>query len=281
LTKYRSFPLALKIHLGIAVCASLICVFVWHWYSTDYKYWWWIFPCCFFAMTLSLHVFIPQRAWWKMSVALVSVANIAMFLGWALDDVYSFPWYIYPLFVSGMIMVIAYFVKYKPEKKPTMLLIEYGLLMLMLFLTWLYTMTPLLPGTTHPWWLYPLFLCALPFLNVGMKMKYGETRPYAYLAVNLIDVNVMLFFCWVFTTAAFPWFIIPWVISAGVIALVYFKLRGKYQVPQVSADGANEAIISSSQPTVIVTSSPAQPVSYGTTGPATTITTVQIGGTNV
>jgi hypothetical protein len=231
LTKFKSISRAFQLHLLIAFSVCSILFFIWHWSvepNPQEGFWWWVYPFFFFAMTLSAHYFFGAKQYYEGVLALVVIANVMMFMTWGLTKSTGW-WFIFPMFGSAMILVIIQRLITGSKTWFQVITHEYALLNGMLFLTWLTF------GQGFPWFIYPLFLLALPLIVYRLKYVHNETRTWVLVGVVLLDINIVLFLTWGFTNVAFPWW--PFPAAASLALVVWLYMRWKNGVGQFERVG--------------------------------------------
>ena len=99
----------------------------------------------------------------------------------------------------------------EPEKHSLihLLVLEYGLLNLIMFITWL-----IVKG--FPWFFFPILGLALPISVFYLHNEYKEKRPWVYVTTICIDIALIVFVVWAFTESHFPWFFVIWVGLAAI-----------------------------------------------------------------
>lgn len=186
------------------------------------KFWWFFYPFLVFSFTIPAHHFFTEAKWDKIGITFGVVLNLTLFLTWAfrmplgntkdctknideeghfmVGDTFTAPWPIFPAAATAIIAVFAHYMRQPKEQRKwfRLLLNEYWIINVSFFLIWLFY------GQGHPWFLYPLFALALPVVLHRMRFVYKETRLWAYVAVVLIVINLLLFLAWIFTDTGFP-----------------------------------------------------------------------------
>jgi len=236
LDHFKKFTKPLKIHIVAGCSICMACLLVFHWTAKDrsgnYKpsnvFWWWIYPFCIFGISFSGHYFFSHRKWWKGTLGISVGLNSTLFLTWAfLLPWYNIaPWFIFPLFGTVIILVIAFYLLYRKDQFFRLLLNEYWLLNLLFFFIWLFY------GQGFPWFIFPLCLMAIPLVYYRLRYTHQEVRAWIIAAAILALIDIALFFTWQFTGEAFPWFIIIWGASLAGIWILWWK---KIKMPGASA----------------------------------------------
>jgi hypothetical protein len=251
--RIRKLDSKFLIHLLVALSVSVLFLFVFHWAadSPSETFWWWIYPFGFFTMSLTAHYYFSNTLYWKGVLSLIIIFNVILFLTWGLTQPVGEmklepPWFIYPALISAMGCVAFHFIQKKDWASA--ILHEYWLVCLTFFLSWLFY------GRGFPWWVYPCFTLAIPVIIYHMIFVQGDRRLWSVLGMVLVIVNIMLFLTWEFTAVAFPWFIFPLAVSAGLIYWLYKRWKtteGRFKpvhwgsgsrsqsVPIASADSGN------------------------------------------
>jgi len=223
---FKDMTILFKAHLILGLGTCFFSFIAWHYLDVKQQtaFHWWLYPIFCFALTLTAHAYFGAKAYWVGFVSCLVILNILLMV---INGLTSIPlagqvtfvdgWFYYCWGSSAML----YFgVRAKVFGDPNFLTLafyQYLLLNFMLFLAWFQ-----LAGDNDedffPWFLIPIFVLAVPLVIWYLRSVYKEYRIWVYGGVSLGLVNIMMFMIWGFVDSSWPWFLIPWGISAAVIA---------------------------------------------------------------
>eukprot|EP01130_Rhizamoeba_saxonica_P002333 TRINITY_DN12158_c0_g1_i1.p1 TRINITY_DN12158_c0_g1~~TRINITY_DN12158_c0_g1_i1.p1 ORF type:complete len:295 (-),score=30.81 TRINITY_DN12158_c0_g1_i1:38-922(-) len=219
--KFKEMTLALKIHLAIGIALNTLLFLIWH-YTFD-QFWWWIYPVFVFMLSFSVHKYISDGSPWKALYAGVGILNTMLvftnFLTATNSVGLAYPWCVYTILVSSMVLLAIRYIK-NGNSKFELFLHEFYLFHLMLAVSWLISRDNLGPG--HPWFIYPFCIFAAPLIVYHVRVHYNDKRLWVSFLFTSLCLSVMLFISWSFSGSWFPWFLFPCSVFGFITFAVWY-----------------------------------------------------------
>jgi len=180
------------------------------------------FPIILFFLSVTVHkmIFI-EKAYFKSVYVLSCILNVLFFLINYISpdpDEKTFPWFFFPLCVFFMGCLVVRHFEVDSYSILSLLVHEFLILNLMLFITWLIT-------KGFPWFFYPLLGLGLPLLCFYIKKTYNHNGYFVYIVFASIDICLICFITWAFTEVAFPWFLFIWIFF--ILVIFFLASRNK------------------------------------------------------
>ena len=171
------------------------------------KFPWFIYPVTLFTVTLEIHLFHrraqdftltkeqKKRNWFYLHICLFLTLNATISGTWwylVRNQPNPFPWFIYPLVLMGLVLLIHYCVVYFPQRLWVMHITTYAMVNILGVITWYLTQS-LCP---YPWFAWVMGGWALILIIAAivhrLKTK-GMFRKLNYKPVALPEpVNVTI-----------------------------------------------------------------------------------------